>query len=143
VFGYFARLTTPVDFQSIDGCPVDLVFLMLSPPDAGADHLKALARGQPGASATATSPSCAARARGRALRPALRRRKPRCRLSRAAAGAGRAFPGARIALPRGADQRLFESQIEIAEAGLARIRFEVTRAPSTPPAPPTARSISR
>jgi len=44
VFGYFARLETPVDFQSIDGMPVDLVFLLLSPPDAGADHLKALAR---------------------------------------------------------------------------------------------------
>lgn len=44
VFGYFARLETPVDFQSIDNMPVDLVFLLLSPPDAGAEHLKALAR---------------------------------------------------------------------------------------------------
>ena len=44
VFGYFARLATPIDFQSVDGMPVDLVFLLLSPPDAGADHLKALAR---------------------------------------------------------------------------------------------------
>ena len=44
VFGYFARLETPIDFQSIDGMPVDLVFMLLSPPDAGADHLKALAR---------------------------------------------------------------------------------------------------
>jgi PTS system nitrogen regulatory IIA component len=44
VFGYFARLETPVDFQSIDNLPVDLVFMLLSPPDAGADHLKALAR---------------------------------------------------------------------------------------------------
>lgn len=44
VFGFFARLETPVDFQSIDNVPVDLVFLLLSPPDAGADHLKALAR---------------------------------------------------------------------------------------------------
>ena len=43
VVGYFARLETPVDFQSIDNMPVDLVFLLLSPPDAGADHLKALA----------------------------------------------------------------------------------------------------
>lgn len=43
VFGYFARLTAPIDFQAIDGMPVDLVFLLLSPPDAGADHLKALA----------------------------------------------------------------------------------------------------
>ena len=43
VFGYFARLTQPIDFQAVDGLPVDLVFLLLSPPDAGADHLKALA----------------------------------------------------------------------------------------------------
>lgn len=43
VFGYFARLTSPVDFHSVDNMPVDLVFLLLSPPDAGADHLKALA----------------------------------------------------------------------------------------------------
>jgi PTS system nitrogen regulatory IIA component len=43
VFGYFARLTQPIEFQSVDGLPVDLVFLLLSPPDAGADHLKALA----------------------------------------------------------------------------------------------------
>ena len=44
VFGYFARLETPLDFQSIDNMPVDLVFLLLSPVDAGAEHLKALAR---------------------------------------------------------------------------------------------------
>ena len=44
VFGYFARLTNPIDFQAVDNLPVDLVFLLLSPPDAGADHLKALAR---------------------------------------------------------------------------------------------------
>jgi PTS system nitrogen regulatory IIA component len=43
VFGYFARLTPPIDFQAVDGLPVDLVFLLLSPTDAGADHLKALA----------------------------------------------------------------------------------------------------
>jgi nitrogen PTS system EIIA component len=43
VFGYFVRLTQPIDFQSVDNLPVDLVFLLLSPPDAGADHLKALA----------------------------------------------------------------------------------------------------
>lgn len=43
VFGYFARLAAPIDFQSVDNLPVDLVFLILSPPEAGADHLKALA----------------------------------------------------------------------------------------------------
>ena len=44
VVGLFARLATPVDFQAIDDMPVDLVFLLLSPPDAGVEHLKALAR---------------------------------------------------------------------------------------------------
>jgi len=44
VFGLFARLDRPVDFEALDGQPVDLIFLLLAPEDAGADHLKALAR---------------------------------------------------------------------------------------------------
>jgi PTS system nitrogen regulatory IIA component len=44
VFGLFARLERPVDFGALDGQPVDLVFLLLAPEGAGADHLKALAR---------------------------------------------------------------------------------------------------
>jgi len=40
----FARLSDPVDFSAIDEQPVDLVFLLLAPESAGADHLKALAR---------------------------------------------------------------------------------------------------
>lgn len=44
VVGFAARLQQPIDFQAIDGMPVDLVFLLLSPPDAGVEHLKALAR---------------------------------------------------------------------------------------------------
>ncbi|PTQ13613.1 PTS lactose transporter subunit IIC [Sphingomonas oleivorans] len=44
VIGLFARLAQPIDFQAIDDMPVDLVFLLLSPPDAGVEHLKALAR---------------------------------------------------------------------------------------------------
>ena len=44
VFGFFVRLNAPIEFQSVDKLPVDLVFLLLSPTDAGADHLKALAR---------------------------------------------------------------------------------------------------
>lgn len=44
MFGYFARLTQPIEFQAVDELPVDLVFLLLSPPDAGADHLKGLAQ---------------------------------------------------------------------------------------------------
>lgn len=42
--GLFARLEKPVDFQAIDDRPVDLIFLLLAPESAGADHLKALAR---------------------------------------------------------------------------------------------------
>ncbi len=44
LFGLFARLERPVDFDSIDEHPVDLIFLLLAPESAGADHLKALAR---------------------------------------------------------------------------------------------------
>jgi PTS system nitrogen regulatory IIA component len=44
VHGVFARLATPVKFESVDDNPVDLVFLLLAPESAGADHLKALAR---------------------------------------------------------------------------------------------------
>jgi PTS system nitrogen regulatory IIA component len=43
IYCLFARLSDPVDYKSIDGQKVDLVFLLLSPPDAGAEHLKALA----------------------------------------------------------------------------------------------------
>jgi PTS system nitrogen regulatory IIA component len=44
LFGMFARLEKPIDFEALDGSPVDLVFLLLAPEDAGADHLKALAK---------------------------------------------------------------------------------------------------
>jgi len=44
LYGLFARLDTAVDFESVDDQPVDLVFLLLAPEGAGADHLKALAR---------------------------------------------------------------------------------------------------
>lgn len=44
IFGLFARLERPVDFESLDGEPVDLIFLLLAPEGAGADHLKALAK---------------------------------------------------------------------------------------------------
>ena len=42
--GLFARLQNPIDFQAIDERPVDLIFVLLAPELAGADHLKALAR---------------------------------------------------------------------------------------------------
>jgi PTS system nitrogen regulatory IIA component len=40
----FARLERPIDFEALDSQPVDLIFLLLAPEAAGADHLKALAR---------------------------------------------------------------------------------------------------
>src|SRR5579875_2885939 len=42
--GIFARLERPIAFEAIDEQPVDLIFLLLAPEHAGADHLKALAR---------------------------------------------------------------------------------------------------
>jgi PTS system nitrogen regulatory IIA component len=42
--GLFARLERAIDFEALDGQPVDLIFLLLAPEAAGADHLKALAR---------------------------------------------------------------------------------------------------
>ena len=44
LFGMFVRLEKPIDFDSLDGQQVDLIFLLLAPEAAGADHLKALAR---------------------------------------------------------------------------------------------------
>ena len=43
LFGLFTRLNRPIHFDSIDGKPVDLVFLLLIPPTAGSEHLGALA----------------------------------------------------------------------------------------------------
>ena len=43
IYAMVVRLAEPIDYKAIDGQPVDLVFLLLSPPDAGAEHLKALA----------------------------------------------------------------------------------------------------
>ena len=44
LYGMFARLEQPIDFHAIDERPVDLIFVLLAPENAGADHLKALAR---------------------------------------------------------------------------------------------------
>ncbi|MFN3943587.1 MAG: PTS sugar transporter subunit IIA [Allosphingosinicella sp.] len=67
VVGYFARLSAPIDFQAVDGLPVDLVFLLLSPPDAGAEHLKALAR----VSRLLRDRACVAKLRGARSRDAI------------------------------------------------------------------------
>ncbi|TVQ57460.1 MAG: PTS IIA-like nitrogen-regulatory protein PtsN [Rhodobacteraceae bacterium] len=42
--GVFVRLEKPIDFDAIDDEPVDLVFALFAPEEAGADHLRALAR---------------------------------------------------------------------------------------------------
>ena len=44
MFGLVARLERPIDFEALDSQPVDILFLLLAPEAAGADHLKALAR---------------------------------------------------------------------------------------------------
>jgi PTS system nitrogen regulatory IIA component len=44
IFGVFARLERPIEFEALDGAPVELAFLLVAPEAAGADHLKALAR---------------------------------------------------------------------------------------------------
>ena len=44
IVSVFARLDEPIDFEALDNEPVDLIFLLLAPEQAGADHLKALAR---------------------------------------------------------------------------------------------------
>ncbi len=44
ITGVFARLESAIDYEAVDSQPVDLVFMLLAPENAGADHLKALAR---------------------------------------------------------------------------------------------------
>jgi PTS system nitrogen regulatory IIA component len=44
ITGLFARMENPIDYDAVDNQPVDLVFMLLAPENAGADHLKALAR---------------------------------------------------------------------------------------------------
>jgi nitrogen PTS system EIIA component len=44
LYGLFARLERPIPFEAIDDQPVDLMFVLLAPADAGAEHLRALAR---------------------------------------------------------------------------------------------------
>jgi PTS system nitrogen regulatory IIA component len=44
VVGGFAHLMEPADFEAIDERKCDLMFMLLAPADAGAEHLRALAR---------------------------------------------------------------------------------------------------
>jgi PTS system nitrogen regulatory IIA component len=44
ITGIFARLESGIEYDAVDHQPVDLVFMLLAPENAGADHLKALAR---------------------------------------------------------------------------------------------------
>lgn len=67
VVAVFARLAQPIDFAAVDDLPVDIVMLLLSPPDAGAEHLKALAR----VSRALRDPAFVAKLRGAGSRDAL------------------------------------------------------------------------
>ena len=67
ILGVVARLSRPVDFASVDDLPVDLVVVLFSPVDAGADHLKALAR----VSRALRDPGFVAKLRGAGSRDAL------------------------------------------------------------------------
>src|ERR1700739_2818171 len=60
IFGVFARLERPIDFDAPDGLPVDLIFMLIAPESAGADHLKALAM----SARLLRNPSIAAQLRG-------------------------------------------------------------------------------
>lgn len=44
IVGFVAKLQEPIDFEALDDQPVDMVFMLLAPEDAGADHLKALSK---------------------------------------------------------------------------------------------------
>ncbi len=44
IFGVFARLEKPIEFEATDGAPVDIIFALIAPESAGADHLTALAQ---------------------------------------------------------------------------------------------------
>ncbi len=44
IYGFFARLDKPIDFDAADDQPVDLIFVLLAPENAGADHLKTLTK---------------------------------------------------------------------------------------------------
>ncbi len=65
--GFFARLDPPIDFLAIDGEPVDLVFLLLTPQEAGVEHLKSLAN----VSRALRDPGMCARLRGAETADAL------------------------------------------------------------------------
>ena len=76
LFGFFARLERPVDFEALDGQPVDLIFLLLAPETAGADHLKALARVARLLRVLTWRASCASRATPKRSTPCWRCRRP-------------------------------------------------------------------
>lgn len=67
VYTVFATTDAPVDFESIDGKPVDIVCALMAPQDAGADHLQALAK----ISRLLRSPAFCARVRGAASADAV------------------------------------------------------------------------
>lgn len=44
IYGFFAKLNTPIAYEAIDNKAIDIVFMLLSPDSSGADHLTALAQ---------------------------------------------------------------------------------------------------
>ena len=70
IFGVFARLERAIDFEAPDGLPVDLIFMLIAPESAGADHLKAWLRSRACSETPRPPRSCA--------RPATRPRSMRC-----------------------------------------------------------------
>ena len=106
VIGLFIRLEKPVDFESIDRQPVDLVFALFAPEAAGADHLKALARVSRRCGATRSAPSCVdLRPFGALCDPDRRqgpRRRPRSARRPCAGRASTARAGARLRFDDGA-----------------------------------------
>ena len=141
VVGHFARLSTPIDFGAVDGMPVDLVFLLLSPPDAGAEHLKALASVSRAFRDRRRSPNCAAPVRATRFMPCSPAKN---RAMPPEAGERAAFRSARLALPRRLDQRLVPLR-DRNPRGRRRAHplRDRRRSISTPPARRMAPSISR
>ena len=127
VYALVARLAAPIDYKAIDGAPVDLVFLLLSPPDAGAEHLKALAAVSRLVRHARDGREAARRPQPRrAGRGADGRRGTRCRLSDRRRPGAEAHLRALEALYDSAPvNRLFESRLELPEAGRSEIRFTV------------------
>jgi len=77
LFGLFARLERPVEFEALDGQPVDLVFLLLAPEAAGADHLRRWRASRASCAMPMSPASCVIHATPKRSMPCLRCPRPR------------------------------------------------------------------